>query len=58
MQKEIREGAEVHEETRKMFIEMKANDTLVKPDDSALKLVNILTAGTFVSGSHIDYYDA
>lgn len=38
---------------------MKADSTLIQPDDSADKLLRILlTKGGFEPGAHIDYYDA
>lgn len=58
MQKEIREGADVHEETRQYFVDMKAKGTLVSPEASAAKLVRVLLKNSFESGAHVDYYDA
>lgn len=39
------------------FESSKQNNTLVKPEDSAKKLVDLLRNDTYESGSHIDYYD-
>lgn len=42
-----------------IYKKMKADSTLIQPDDSADKLLRILlTKGGFEPGAHIDYYDA
>jgi len=41
---------------RSMFHDMKQNGSLLKPSDSALKLIAILRRRSFKSGDHIDYY--
>jgi len=41
---------------RSMFQEMKQNGKLLKPSDSALKLISLLRRRSFKSGDHIDYY--
>eukprot|EP01112_Ceratiomyxa_fruticulosa_P011594 TRINITY_DN3157_c0_g1_i2.p1 TRINITY_DN3157_c0_g1~~TRINITY_DN3157_c0_g1_i2.p1 ORF type:complete len:293 (+),score=47.58 TRINITY_DN3157_c0_g1_i2:81-881(+) len=56
MQTEIRETCE-HESTRTYFMEMKKEEKLVDPHDSAKKLVSILDTNKFESGAHIDYFD-
>lgn len=40
------------------LLEMKARGTLVSASASSSKLIQILQTNTFLSGSHIDFYDA
>lgn len=56
MQTTIRDNAP-HEPQREYFKGLKDQDTLVKPIDSAKKLMAILELDEFKNGSHIDYYD-
>jgi sepiapterin reductase len=56
MQKEIREIMPECE-LRNAFIKMKAEESLIQPDASALKLMNILRVNEFTNGAHIDFYD-
>lgn len=57
MQKEIREGVDVHKETQLTFKEMKEKGVLVAPEASAKKLLEILAMNKYKNGSHVDYYD-
>jgi len=41
---------------RTMFQKMKDNKDLLKPSDSALKLISILRDRSFKSGDHVDFY--
>ena len=45
------------EPVRKMFVEMKEEDKVLKPETSADKLVCILKEDSYESGAHIDYFD-
>jgi sepiapterin reductase len=42
---------------RTMFEDLKRNGALLKPGDSASKLVALLRKRNFKSGDHVDYYD-
>lgn len=33
------------------------DENVLKPEDTVAKLVTILDANTFISGSHVDYFD-
>ena len=57
MQQEIRESSTVKVDTKEYFANMKLENKLVNPLDSANKLVKLLDDELFVSGSHFDYYD-
>jgi len=57
MQREIRGAEGCDEGTRKYFVEAKEKETLVKPDDTARKLVEIVCGGKYESGAHVDYFD-
>lgn len=57
MQKQIREGSDVKQETREYFTSLKEENKLIDPLVSAIKLIQILELGTYESGSHIDFYD-
>ena len=51
-------GAEGCDEgTRKYFVEAKEKETLVKPDNTARKLVEVVCRGQYESGAHVDYFD-
>lgn len=56
MQKEIRDSSP-HEEQRAFYIEMKEQGTLLKPEQSAKKMIKLLEENSFENGAHIDYYD-
>ena len=47
----------VHKVLKDSFCSMIANKTILKPEQSAEKLVQILDEDNFKSGDHIDYYD-
>jgi len=47
----------VHQGVKESFCSMIANKTILKPEQSAEKLVQILDEDNFKSGDHIDYYD-
>jgi sepiapterin reductase len=49
---EIRSSAELDVELRPHF-----DKKLLDPEDSARKLIKLLTSNDFESGSHVDYYD-
>ena len=57
MQRQIREGADVHEPTRKVFVDLKEQGKLVSPEASAEKLVMLIVENAYESGAHLDYYD-
>ena len=47
----------VHQVLKDSFCGMIANKTILKPEQSAKKLIQILDEDKFKSGDHIDYYD-
>ena len=51
IQGEIRGAEGCDEGTRKYFVEAKEKETLVKPDDTARKLVEVVCGGKYESGS-------
>jgi len=57
MQGAIRESPSVHAPIRDQFIKAFRTNQLVPPEKSAQKCLSIILKDTFVSGSHIDYYD-
>ena len=57
MQAAIREDMP-NSRVKDIFVDMKKAGTLVKPDESAMKLLRILESNNFTTGDHIDYYDA
>ena len=57
MQTEIRDAKGIAPELRSFFQESFEKGTLVNPEDSARKCVDIIQKNTFKSGSHIDFYD-
>lgn len=57
MQKQIREGVDVHKETQKYYRDMKDKGILVPPEISAEKCLQILRLDTYESGAHVDFYD-
>lgn len=57
MQTELRESESIHPPTREWSMEAFKQGTLVRPEDSAAKCIDILTKDTWKSGAHIDYYD-
>lgn len=42
---------------REQFREMKAKNMLIKPQESAQKLISLVEKDEFESGVHLDYYD-
>ena len=48
---------DVHDGVKEAFTSMIANKTILKPKQSAEKLVQILEENKFKSGDHVDYYD-
>ncbi|EGC30821.1 hypothetical protein DICPUDRAFT_157402 [Dictyostelium purpureum] len=56
MQKEVRETCS-SEETRQFYLELKKNNNLVAPGDSARALAKLVFTYEFTTGQHIDYYD-
>jgi sepiapterin reductase len=58
MQGELASSATLLAESRAYFASLKAEGKLVMPDDSAAKCARLLAADTFVSGSHVDFYDS
>ena len=40
------------------FATSKREQTLIRPEDTAKKLIRILTSDEFESGSHVDYFDS
>lgn len=46
------------EGTQQYFATSKKEQTLIRPEDTAKKLIRILTLDEFVSGSHVDYFDS
>jgi sepiapterin reductase len=57
MQKQIREGELVDNETREYFINAKKMNQLVSASVSADKLVKLVLSELFESGAHIDFFD-
>jgi hypothetical protein len=58
MQKQVRESTTIDKGTKEFFLKMKADNALVDPFDSALKLLKLLYEGKpFDNGAHIDYYE-
>ena len=57
MQRQIREGPDVHEPTRKVYVDLKEQGKLVSPETSAEKLVKLIVENSYVSGAHLDFYD-
>jgi hypothetical protein len=56
MQREVRETL-YKDADRKAYTDMHADGKLVSPDESAEKMVMLLKADRFKSGSHVDYFD-
>ena len=48
---------DIDNELKQSFYDLKINDKLVKPDDTADCLAEIIMSGDYASGQHIDYYD-
>ena len=48
---------EVHRGLKKSFCNMIENKTILRPEQSAQKLVQILIEDKFQSGDHVDYFD-
>jgi sepiapterin reductase len=58
MQAELRASTALHPPTLALFQRLKAEGGLVDVRESAEKCARILRANRFVSGSHVDFYDA
>ena len=54
---EVINDANVNQGLKESFCTMIQNRTILKPEQSAQKLVQILEENCFRSGDHIDYYD-
>jgi sepiapterin reductase len=48
----------LNEGIQKYFVTSKKEQTLIRPEDTAKKLIQILTLDEFESGSHVDYFDS
>ena len=48
----------LNEGIQKYFATSKKEHTLIRPEDTAKKLIQILTLDEFESGSHVDYFDS
>lgn len=59
MQGEIRESEGCDKETKDYFIKAKKTGGLVKPTDTAMRVVGLLLGGkgAFKSGDHVDFFD-
>jgi len=57
MQTSIQTCDTVNEDIRNYYVNLKSNNQMVNPFDSAIKLVKILLKELFESGGRIDYYD-
>merc|ERR1711974_154422 len=54
---EVINDANVNQGLKESFCTMIQNRTILKPEQSAQKLVQILEENCYRSGDHIDYYD-
>lgn len=57
MQEAFRESPKVHPALASNYVKMKAEGTLVDPQESADRGVGLALSGTFETGAHVDYYD-
>jgi len=57
MIEELLADRRTHQVVRTMFEDLKRTGALLKPADSAGKLVGLLRRRNFKSGDHVDYYD-
>lgn len=57
MQKNIREDKNCDKDVSEYFTKLFEEGNLLKPIDSAVKLIKILDDKSFKSGDHVDYYD-
>lgn len=57
MQEAFRESPLVHPDLAQAYVKMKAEGTLVDPNQSANRGVRLALSGAFESGAHVDYYD-
>ena len=57
MIEDVIKDANVHHGLKESFSSMIETKTILKPEQSAQKLVEILAENKFKSGDHVDYYD-
>lgn len=57
MQHDMRESATYYKPSQAFFKDLKANGTLLLPEQSSKVCLELITSGCFESGKHIDYYD-
>ena len=57
VREDILEFEETDENVRNMFNDMIDEGKLLKAEDSAAKLVDIIVKNSFNSGDHIDFFD-
>ena len=57
MIEDVIKDANVHHGLKENFCNMIQNKTILKPEQSAQKLVQILEESRFKTGDHVDYYD-
>ena len=57
MIEDVIKDKDVNHGVKEAFCSMIENKTILKPQQSAEKLVQILEENNFKSGDHIDYYD-
>jgi len=53
----LADSSALDENLRKYFVTSKREKRLVKVEDTAKKLVQIMNSDEFESGTHIDYFD-
>ena len=54
---QLRHEEKLDPKLQSIFRESHENKTLISPEDSARRMVNLLWKNDFESGSHIDYWD-